>query len=226
MTAPVLLTAACGDSSDSTADAGDAANSPAETPSSSSKTPCPPVEGSGERQEVFDGPPEFCIDPQTTAYTATFVTSEGNFTAELDAVAAPETVNNFVVLSRYHYYDGTPIHRVVPGFVIQGGDGDGAPYGSNDLGYAIDDELPESSAAYTDYSLAMANAGPDTNGSQFFVVLPGGGGGLQPLYSWFGQVTEGQSVVDTIAALGQPATDGPPTSDVTVETVEITEAPL
>ena len=88
-----------------------------------------------------------------------------------------------MVLARYHYYDGVPFHRVVPGFVIQAGDGDGDPWGNNDLGYEIDDELPADASAYTDYSLAMANSGPDTNGSQFFVVLPGGGAQLQALYS-------------------------------------------
>ena len=187
-------------------------------------TGCPPVEGAPERVASFGGPPEMCIDPAAT-YTATFNTSEGTFTAVLDASIAPETVNNFVVLARYRYYDGTPIHRVVPGFVIQGGDGDGEPYGSNDLGYNIDDELPDSSDEYTDYSLAMANAGPNTNGSQFFVVLPGGGSGLAPAYSLFGQVTEGTEVVDAIAALGREGADGPPSTEVTVESVVITEAP-
>ncbi|MGI9576576.1 MAG: peptidylprolyl isomerase [Microthrixaceae bacterium] len=188
-------------------------------------TPCPPTEGSAERVTSFGGPPENCIDPERTSYTATFVTTEGSFTAELDPGAAPETVNNFVVLARYGYYDGTPIHRVVPDFVIQGGDGDGEPLGTNDLGYTIDDELPTTSDAYDDYSLAMANAGPNSNGSQFFVVLPGGGAQLQPLYSYFGQVTDGTTVVDAIAALGQEGLDGPPTSDVTVESVEISETP-
>ena len=191
-----------------------------------STTPCPPAEGSPQRVTAFGGPPEQCIDATANSYSATFVTSEGSFTAELDAAAAPETVNNFVVLARYGYYDGTPIHRVVPDFVIQGGDGDGEPLGSNDLGYTIDDELPASGDAYADYSLAMANAGPNTNGSQFFVVLPGGGARLQPAYSNFGQVTEGTEVVDAIAALGEPGVDGPPTSEVTVATVEITETPL
>ena len=130
-------------------------------------------------------------------------------------------MNNFVVLSRYHYYDGVPFHRIVPNFVIQAGDGDGAPWGNNDLGYEIDDELPESSAAYTDYSLAMANAGADTNGSQFFVVLPGGGAQLQPLYSFFGQVTEGQDVVDAIGALGTASQE--PSKAVVINTITINE---
>ncbi len=188
-------------------------------------TECPPVDGSAERVQVFAGPPPMCIDP-AASYTATFQTSLGSFTATLDAAAAPNTVNNFVVLSRYRYYDGVPFHRVVPGFVIQAGDGDGEPWGNNDLGYQIGDELPADSTAYTDYALAMANAGPDTNGSQFFVVLPGGGSQLQALYSYFGQVTEGQDVVDAIGALGGTGDpNGRPTETVLIETITITETP-
>lgn len=205
----------------------DEASEPSETtgsvPADADPTPCPPTDGSAERVQMFTGPPEFCIDPATTDYTATVATTAGSFTAQLDPEAAPETVNNFVVLSRYRYYNGVPFHRIIPGFVIQGGDGDGEPYGNNDLGYTIDDELPGSADVYTDYSLAMANAGPDTNGSQFFVVLPGGGTQLTPAYSYFGEVTEGRDVVDTIGALG--GDDGVPTDEVLIETVEITESP-
>ncbi|CAN5509244.1 hypothetical protein BH10ACT3_BH10ACT3_16190 [soil metagenome] len=187
-------------------------------------TTCPPADGSAERVQVFAGPPPDCLTPGS-CYTATFDTSEGSFTAELDTSAAPETVNNFVVLARYHYYDGVPFHRVVPTFVIQAGDGDGAPWGNNDLGYTIEDEMPETSAAYTDYSLAMANSGADTNGSQFFVVLPGGGAQLQPLYSSVCQVTEGQEVVDAIGARGDAASpDGAPTKTVLINTITIKES--
>lgn len=186
-------------------------------------TECPPADGAEERVVKFAGPPPECIDP-TATYTATFSTSQGDFTATLDTEAAPKAVNNFVVLARYRYYDGVPFHRVVPGFVIQAGDGDGEPWGNNDLGYSIEDELPESAAAYADYALAMANSGPDTNGSQFFVVLPGGGAQLQPLYSKFGQVTEGTDVVDAIGALGTPAA-AEPSEVVLIESVTITETP-
>lgn len=186
-------------------------------------TTCPPSDGAPERVVKFAGPPPECIDPDAT-YTATFATTEGDFTATLDATAAPTTVNNFVVLARYGYYDGVPFHRVVPSFVIQAGDGDGDPWGTNDLGYEIDDELPKDASAYTDYSLAMANSGPDTNGSQFFVVLPGGGAQLQPLYSWFGQVTEGTEVVDAIAALGTPEAAAP-SKAVVIDSVSIAETP-
>lgn len=187
------------------------------------ETPCPPAEGAAERVQVFAGPPPDCLTPGAS-YTATFSTSLGDFTAELDVDAAPIAVNNFVVLSRYRYYDGVPFHRVVPGFVIQAGDGDGAPWGNNDLGYSFEDELPDATEDYVDYSLAMANAGPDTNGSQFFVVLPGGGAQLQPLYTLFGQVVEGQEIVDAIGELGGGPNDQP-VEVVLINSVTITETP-
>lgn len=193
---------------------------PAEGITLEGPTECPPPEGAAERVQVFAGPPPECLTPGAS-YTATFSTTLGTFTAELDPEIAPATVNNFVVLARYRYYDGVPFHRVVPGFVLQAGDGDGAPWGNNDLGYTIADELPEDSSAYEDYSLAMANSGPDTNGSQFFVVLPGGGAQLQPSYSLFGRVVEGREIVDAIGGLGTG--DGPPAEDVVIDTVTITE---
>lgn len=185
-------------------------------------TPCPPAEGTSKRVERFAGPPPMCIDPQAK-YTATFSTTKGDFTATLDTARAPVSVsvNNFVVLSRFHFYDSVPFHRIVPGFVIQAGDGDGDPWGNNDLGYSITDELPKSNAEYVDYSLAMANAGPNTNGSQFFVVLPGGGAQLQPNYSLFGRVTEGQDVVDAIGKLGDAQQK--PTEAVVITSVKIAE---
>jgi cyclophilin family peptidyl-prolyl cis-trans isomerase len=184
-------------------------------------TPCPPAAGSAKRVQKFAGPPPTCIDPNAT-YTATFSTTKGDFTAELDPTKAPATVNNFVVLARYHAFDSVPFHRIIPGFVIQGGDLDGDPWGNNDLGYELQDELPATTAEYTDYTLVMANAGPNTNGSQFFVTLPGGGAQLQqPLYSLFGQVTEGQDVVDAIGAAG--AASGSPTEAVVIKSVTINE---
>ena len=216
-------TTAAPDASTTTATAAKAADLPAPPAGITldKATPCPPASGSAKRVVKFAGPPPTCIDPAAT-YTATFSTTKGDFTAKLDPEKAPITVNNFVVLARYHFYDGVPFHRIVPGFVIQGGDGDGDPWGNNDLGYEIPDELPASSADYTDYSLAMANSGPNTNGSQFFVVLPGGGAKLNPAnYSLFGQVTEGQDVVDAIGKLGNA--DQKPTEAVVVDTVTITE---
>ena len=86
-----------------------------------SDTPCPAADGSSPKRQQFDGPPPMCIDP-SKRYTAEMVTSKGTMTIALDPAAAPRTVNNFVVLSRYHYYDGIVFHRVIPGFVVQGGD--------------------------------------------------------------------------------------------------------
>jgi cyclophilin family peptidyl-prolyl cis-trans isomerase len=147
-------------------------------------------------------------------------TSEGAFTIDLLEDTAPGTVNNFVVLARYGYYDGDDFHRIIPGFVVQGGDPVGDPAGTGDPGYEIGDEVPAGVEAYTEGSVAMANSGPNTNGSQFFVYvgpnpLPG------PLYSLFGQVTEGLDVVKAIEALGSAG--GDPQQPVSIESVEVLE---
>ena len=185
-------------------------------------TECPPTDGAAERVQKFAGEPPTCIN-DAASYTATFDTTEGSFTATLDAKKAPIAVNNFVVLSRFRFYDGVPFHRIITGFVIQGGDGDGPPWGNNDLGYSFKDELPDSSDAYTDYSLAMANSGANTNGSQFFVVLPGGGSKLQPLYTRFGEVTEGRDVIDKIGAMSDGSEQ--PTKAVVINSVTINSEP-
>ena len=100
-------------------------------------------------------------------YTATMATSKGTIVIALDPIAAPKTVNNFVFLARYHYYDGVVFHRIIPGFVMQGGDPEGT--GRGGPGYKFADELPKP-GRYQVGSLAMANAGPNTNGSQFFII--------------------------------------------------------
>ena len=160
-----------------------------------------------------------CIDPQRT-YTATMVTNKGTMTIALDPVAAPMTVNNFVVLARYHYFDGVGFHRVIPGFVLQGGDPDGT--GRGGPGYRFADELPKP-GRYEVGSLAMANAGPNTNGSQFFVISGPDGVRLPPQYSLFGKVVAGLDVVATIDALGTPGA-GKPKERVTIESVTIAES--
>ena len=99
------------------------------------------------------------IDPNKR-YVATMVTSHGTMVIALDPSQAPKTVNNFVFLARYHYYDGVVFHRIIPGFVLQGGDPTGS--GSGGPGYRFDDELPESGRPTSVGSLAMANAGPNT----------------------------------------------------------------
>ena len=99
---------------------------------------CPATDGSSPRQTSFDGPFDMCIDP-SKRYTAEMVTSMGSLTIALDPAAAPKTVNNFVSLARYHYYDGLTFHRVIQGFVLQGGCPEGNGRGSP--GYSFKDEI-------------------------------------------------------------------------------------
>jgi cyclophilin family peptidyl-prolyl cis-trans isomerase len=156
---------------------------------------CPAADGSSPHYTKFSAAPPNCIDA-TKTYTATMVTDAGTITVKLDPVAAPKTVNNFVFLAGYHFFEGTAFHRVIPGFVDQGGDPTGT--GSGGPGYSFADELPKA-GAYKSGSLAMANSGANTNGSQFFIVASDAGGGqLQPSYSLFGQVTGGMDIVTKI----------------------------
>jgi cyclophilin family peptidyl-prolyl cis-trans isomerase len=183
-------------------------------------TPCPKADGSSPRTTTFAKAPPMCIDPNKT-YTAAMKTSQGTMTIALDAKQAPKTVNNFVVLSEYHFYDGLTFHRVVPGFVIQGGDPQGT--GQGGPGYQFADELPKA-GQYKLGSLAMANSGPNTNGSQFFVITGQQGVQLPPQYSLFGQVTAGMDVAAKIDALGDTASQsGQPKEKVTIESVTITQ---
>ena len=188
------------------------------------KTRCPPEDGSAERTTSFEQAPPMCIDP-TKAYTATLETTEGDIVIELDAKSAPVTVNNFVVLARYHFYDDVPFHRVVPGFVNQAGDPVGPTPGQGGPGYTIEDELPEDPAtAYAPGTVAMANAGPESGGSQFFLVIGDANGALSSAgsYSVFGKIIEGQDVSEAINALGGP--DELPTKPIAITSVTITEA--
>ncbi|GAA1244549.1 peptidylprolyl isomerase [Janibacter melonis] len=178
---------------------------------------CPPAEGVETPVQTFEQAPPMCIDEAKT-YTAVVTTDVGDVTFALDAKKAPKTVNNFVVLSRYGYYDGVPFHRVIPGFMIQGGDPTGQ--GNGGPGYEFEDELP-AAGEYEIGSLAMANAGPDTNGSQFFVVTGDSGVALPPDYSLFGKVTSGMETVREIEEDGSP--DGSPGEQHTIDSITITE---
>lgn len=162
---------------------------------------CPPTDGSAETHQRFTGPFDSCIEDAKT-YTADVETDVGTFTITFDDEKAPKTVDNFVSLARYHYFDGIVFHRVIPGFVVQGGDPTGT--GSGGPGYEFDDELPQQ-GEYEIGSVAMANSGPDTNGSQFFVVTGDQGVQLPPSYSLFGKVTAGMDVVKKIEADGAPS---------------------
>ncbi|MHB1782220.1 MAG: peptidylprolyl isomerase [Acidimicrobiales bacterium] len=181
-------------------------------------TECPPADGSAPQKRRFDGPPPMCVD-LSKRYTALVKTTKGDLTVALDAIGAPRTVNNFVVLARYHYFDDVAFHRIIPGFVVQGGDPTGS--GSGGPGYRFEDELP-APGRYEIGSLAMANAGPDTNGSQFFIISGPQGAALPPAYSLFGKVVAG---LDVVAALEQAGSrTGKPSERVAIESVEITEA--
>ena len=185
-------------------------------------TPCPPAEGAAERTTTFESGPEACIDV-AKSYTATFVTSKGEFVVELYPEAAPKAVNSFVFLARNKYYEGVTFHRIIPGFVVQGGDAVGDPPGTGGPGYTFADELPTEGPPYYEVgSLAMANSGPDTNGSQFYVVTGEQGVALDPAYTLFGKVTSGMDVVEAIEATGSE--EGTPTEETTITSVTITES--
>ena len=181
-------------------------------------TELPAADGSSPKKQKFDGAPPLFIDPDKR-YTAEMVTNKGTMVISLDHSAAPKTVNSFVFLARYHYYDGIIFHRVIPGFVLQGGDPTGT--GTGGPGYRFDDELPKP-GRYELGSLAMANAGPNTNGSQFFIISGPSGVRLPPQYSLFGKVVSGLDVVTEIDGLGSQS--GTPKEKVVIESVTITEA--
>lgn len=137
--------------------------------------------------------PEMQIDTNTF-YDVTITTPRGDIIMELDPELAPNTVNNFVTLAKQGYYDGIIFHRVVPEFVIQGGDPTGT--GTGGPGYKFADEPVK--GEYVDGAVAMANAGPDTNGSQFFICIDDCTKKLTPNYNLFGIVTEGLDIAKSI----------------------------
>jgi cyclophilin family peptidyl-prolyl cis-trans isomerase len=163
----------------------------------------------------YSAAPSLTIDAAHT-YTATIETTAGTMTAELFATEAPMTVNNFVFLAREGFYDGVIFHRVIPGFMIQGGDPTGT--GRGGPGYKFRDEPVNRS--YSRGILAMANAGPNTNGSQFFVMHADYR--LPPNYTIFGKLTGGEDVLDKIAAAPTGAQDRPH-DPVTINSVTISE---
>ncbi len=181
-------------------------------------TPCPKADGSEEKVVKFAKEPPMCIDVAKT-YTATVETTKGTYKAALDATKAPKTVNNFVVLARYHYFDTTPCHRILKGFMAQCGDPTGQ--GNGGPGYQFADELPKDTKDYQPGTLAMANSGPNTNGSQFFTMFREG---LPPQYSIFGKVVEGMdTTVKALESVGVANDPGKPTEPVSITKVTITE---
>lgn len=216
-----LALAGCGaddTSSDGSSTAGSTTPSTSEDRASGSEpVECPPAEGADERTESFDSAPPMCLTPGAD-YSAVITTDAGEITVDLLEEKAPETVNNFVFLARNKFYEGVTFHRVIPSFMIQGGDPQGT--GSGGPGYQFPDELPEV-GEYEVGSMAMANSGPDTNGSQFFIVTGDSGVSLPPQYSLFGTVTEGMDAVTSIEDDG--SSQGSPETVHTIESVEIVE---
>jgi len=150
----------------------------------------------------YTAAPSLVIDT-TKLYQATIHTAKGDIVLCLEPSLAPNTVNNFVVLARNHFYDGIPFHRVVAGFVIQGGDPNcvgnvsATTCGQGGPGYAFKDEPVK--GAYTQGCVAMANSGPNTNGSQIFICIANDSQQLQPQYNLFGYVQSGMPVALQIA---------------------------
>jgi cyclophilin family peptidyl-prolyl cis-trans isomerase len=181
-------------------------------------TPFPALDGSAPKQQQFKESPEMGIDT-SKRYTATMETSLGTIVIALDAINAPKTVNNFVFLAANHYYDGVIFHRIISGFMCQGGDPTGT--GRGGPGYKFDDEPVKQ--RYQIGSVAMANAGPNTNGSQFFLISGQSGVQLPPQYNHFGQIVKGLDVLDQMQAVDTDRSDKP-REDVVINSVAITVA--
>ena len=181
-------------------------------------TAFPPFDGSAPVSQKFSSAPEMGIDA-SKRYTATMDTSMGTLVIALDAINAPLTVNNFVFLALNHYYEGVIFHRIINGFMCQGGDPTGT--GTGGPGYKFNDEPVKQ--RYQLGSVAMANAGPNTNGSQFFLISGASGVGLPPQYNHFGQIVKGLEVLDAMHAV-QTARGDRPLTDVVINKVTITVA--
>jgi cyclophilin family peptidyl-prolyl cis-trans isomerase len=164
---------------------------------------CPASTSTKVNSLAFAKAPAMTINTSGT-YDADFTTTAGNFVVQLDAKTAPITTNNFVFLAEHNFYKCVIFQRVIPGFMIQGGDPTGT--GAGGPGYTIPDEYPKTgSPTYPLYSIAMANTGqPHTGGSQFFIVTGSSGETLPASYSLFGQVVSGASVVMKIQSAGNP----------------------
>jgi peptidyl-prolyl cis-trans isomerase B (cyclophilin B) len=206
--ASATMLAACGGGDDSGSTEADV---------TSGAGPCESVDAPPPKKEA-DLPPPKADEP--TVAGVTFDTSCGSFTVTFDD-RAPKTAASFQYLAEEGFYDDTVFHRVVPGFVIQGGDplgSDPAKAGTGGPGYNVD-EKPPSGLSYTKGIVAMAKSQvepPGRSGSQFYVVT-GADAGLPPDYALVGQVTEGMDTVEAIDALGTPGADGPPTQTVVIE---------
>ncbi len=165
----------------------------------------------------YDAQPELTVDLSKN-YSATIKTNHGDINVDLLVERSPQTVNNFVFLARDGFYDDVIFHRVIDGFMIQGGDPTGT--GTGGPGYKFRDET-EGAGTYSRGTMAMANSGPNTNGSQFFIMHKDGG--LPHSYTIFGKVTDGLEVVDSIATSKTDRSDRP-NDEVKISTIEIGES--
>ena len=175
--------------------------------------------GGGKKSETAVGG-RAALDPSKT-YTVTLQTNEGAFSFDLDVKDSPNTTASFAALVKKGFFDGLTFHRIVPGFVIQGGDPNGD--GTGGPGYTTVD-VPPSDAKYTKGVVAMAKSSaepPGTSGSQFFVVT-GADVGLPAEYALLGKVTKGLDVVEKIGRLGDPQTEQP-TKQVVIEKATLAE---
>lgn len=178
---------------------------PAASPSAANRTPVTDLGCWADAPTVdptvgypqWSAAPEMRIDT-TKTYYATIHTNRGDIVVQLYADVAPKAVNNFICLATEHFYDGVTFHRIMRDFMIQTGDPTGT--GRGGPGYSFEDELPGEDMNYTTGTLAMANAGPNTNGSQFFIVHKNASA-LGKTYTIFGKVVEGMDVVNTIAEI-------------------------
>jgi cyclophilin family peptidyl-prolyl cis-trans isomerase len=227
----LAVLAACGSSAKPSATTSAPSNTSATTtsaPASSSSAPaalpagCVGTVPPKTNKPSYSSPPPMTIDTAKT-YVAHVSTTCGTFDITLAAKIAPMTANSFVFLAQHHFYDGLTFHRLVPGFVIQGGDPKGD--GTGGPGYELATEPPKD--GYQQGSVAMANAGAGTTGSQFFVTVSANGakelGGPPYLYSDLGTVTKGFDVIQKLMTFA-PATDGPPTRPLYMFKVTITES--
>jgi peptidyl-prolyl cis-trans isomerase B (cyclophilin B) len=214
--AAALITAGCGGGSDDETSGG---STTAGATTAESASGCESVAAPAARADGGSEPPEERLDPERS-YALVFATSCGDFTVSLDLATAPATAASLVALARGGFYDDTIFHRIVPGFVIQGGDptqtGGGGP------GYSTVDK-PPSTARYTLGTMAMAKTAsepPGTAGSQFFIVT-GQDVGLPTDYAVTGEVTQGIETVERIGALGDALEQ--PTMPVVIRTVTVNE---
>ncbi|HEX6291937.1 MAG TPA: peptidylprolyl isomerase [Herpetosiphonaceae bacterium] len=228
---PLLALAACGQPTDNTVPSdstGSTGAAPAASASAAPAASASPASGNqagdaaadpSERNNKYSAAPAMQIDPNKK-YIATIETTKGTMKAELFAKEAPKTVNNFVFLSRENFYQNVKFHRIIKDFMVQTGDPTGT--GTGGPGYRFEDEPIPDSLSYQRGTLAMANAGPNTNGSQFFIVhadYP-----LPKNYTIFGKLTEGLETLDAIANTPTTGAEGStPTEDVRITNITIAE---